>query len=115
MNSSESAAKLCPLRLSASSDGGTRLAISLSPSNRWLGTSFDDVMVAATSDWSVGGMRGKQAYVKNGITSGYRERLGLTFTNTMFVSANYASMGMWRDNLRRIPPIGFFLVEIRSL
>ena len=28
-------------------------------------------------------------------------------------SANYASMAMWRDSLRRIPPIGFFLVEIR--
>ena len=29
------------------------------------------------------------------------------------MSANYASMGMWRDSLRRIPPIGFFLVEIQ--
>ena len=26
----------------------------------------------------------------------------------------YASMGMWRESLRRIPPIGFFLVEIRE-
>ena len=26
-----------------------------------------------------------------------------------FVSANYASMGMWRDSPWRIPPIGFFL------
>ena len=26
----------------------------------------------------------------------------------------YASIGMWRDYLRRIPPIGFFLVEIRG-
>ena len=24
-------------------------------------------------------------------------------------------MGMWRDSHRRIPPIGFFLVEIRGL
>ena len=30
------------------------------------------------------------------------------------VSANYASMGMWRDSLRRLPPIGFFVVEIRG-
>ena len=29
------------------------------------------------------------------------------------MSGQYASMGMWRDSLRRIPPIGFFLVEIR--
>ena len=27
--------------------------------------------------------------------------------------SEYASMGMWHDPLRRIPPIGFFLVEIR--
>ena len=26
----------------------------------------------------------------------------------IIVSANYASMDMWRDSLRRIPPIGFF-------
>ena len=26
----------------------------------------------------------------------------------------YACMGMWRDSLRRIPPIGFFPVEIRG-
>ena len=25
-----------------------------------------------------------------------------------------ASMGMWRDSLRRIPPIRFFFVEIRG-
>ena len=30
------------------------------------------------------------------------------------VPSNYASMGMWRNALRRIPPIGFFLVEIRG-
>ena len=30
------------------------------------------------------------------------------------VSANYASMGMWRDSLQKISPIGFFLVEIRG-
>ena len=29
-------------------------------------------------------------------------------------SANYASMYMWRDFLRRIPPIGFFIFEIRG-
>ena len=27
---------------------------------------------------------------------------------------NYASTAMWRDSLRRIPPIGFFLVESRD-
>ena len=31
-----------------------------------------------------------------------------------FGSVNYASMGMWRDYLRRIRPIGFLLVEIRE-
>ena len=31
-----------------------------------------------------------------------------------FAGANHASMGMWRDSLRRMPPIGFFLVEIRG-
>ena len=31
-----------------------------------------------------------------------------------FESVNYTSMGMWRDSLRRIPPIGFFPVEIRG-
>ena len=31
-----------------------------------------------------------------------------------FGSANYVSMGMWRDSLRRIPSIGFFLVKIRG-
>ena len=30
------------------------------------------------------------------------------------VSANYASVGIWRDSLQRIPPIGYFLVEIRG-
>ena len=29
--------------------------------------------------------------------------------------SNYASMGMWRDSLRRIPPIGFFFVEVRGV
>ena len=29
-------------------------------------------------------------------------------------SPNYASMGMWCDSLRRIPPIACFLVEIRG-
>ena len=29
--------------------------------------------------------------------------------------SNYASTGMWRDSLRRIPPIGFFLVDIRGV
>ena len=30
------------------------------------------------------------------------------------MSANYASMGMWHDSMRRIPFIGCFLVEIRG-
>ena len=29
-------------------------------------------------------------------------------------SDNYASVGMWRDYLRKIPPIGYFFVEIRG-
>ena len=29
-------------------------------------------------------------------------------------SANYASTGLWRDFLWRIPPIGFFFAEIRG-
>ena len=37
------------------------------------------------------------------------------FSRSRFVSANYASRGMWRNSLQRIPPIGFFLVEIRRV
>ena len=32
----------------------------------------------------------------------------------LFGSANYAFMDMWRDSLRRTPPIGFFLVVVAS-
>ena len=31
------------------------------------------------------------------------------------MSADYASVGMWRDSLRRIPPIGFFLSRYEGL
>ena len=43
----------------------------------------------------------------------YSGRLGWDKSPAEFVSANYASMGLWSDSLRRIPPIGFFLIEIR--
>ena len=41
----------------------------------------------------------------------YSERLVWDKSPAEFGSANYASMGMWRDCLRRIPLIGFFLAS----
>ena len=36
------------------------------------------------------------------------------FSSDLIVSANYAFMGMWRNSLRRIPPVGISPVEIRG-